>query len=71
MDVVLNTSYIPVSYDKVVPEWPDKKEQRIEETKKTTLEKALDFKNETAYAYHPHNQNKFTTTGQVVDFVVA
>ena len=33
MDVVLNTSYIPVSYDKVVPEWPDKKEQRVEETR--------------------------------------
>jgi hypothetical protein len=71
MDVTINTSYIPVNYDKVVPEWPDLKQQRIEETQKRTVEKSQELKSDTAYAYHPHNQNKFTTQGQIVDFVIA
>lgn len=71
MDATINTNYMPVNYDRVVPEWPDMKQQRVEETQKTIIEKSQDLKNQTAYAYHPHNQNKFTTSGQVVDFVIA
>ncbi len=70
----INTSHATISFlhiDKVVPEWPDLKTTRVEETKNNVEERAREFKHETTYAYHPHNQSKFTTQGQIVDFVVA
>mgnify|MGYP003110579879 CR=1 FL=1 len=74
MDSTINTSHATISFlhlDKVVPEWPELKKERVEKTKELLKEKSEVFKHETIYAYHPHNQNKFTTEGQIVDFVVA
>ena len=64
--------YLPLPmmpFDKVQPT-PNKKERIVEESYKSVDRKAEDYKYETAYAYHPHNQSKYET-GQIVDFVVA
>ena len=70
----INTSHATISFlhiDKVVPEWPDLKQERVEKTRELLKDRSETFKHETTYAYHPHNQSKFTTQGQVVDFVIA
>lgn len=64
--------YLPLPmmpFNKVQP-LPDKKERIVEESHKSVDRKAEDYKYETAYAYHPHNQSRYET-GQIVDFVVA
>lgn len=64
--------YLPLPvmpFDKVQP-LPNKKERIVEQTHRSVDRKAEDYKYETAYAYHPHNQSKYET-GQTVDFVVA
>ena len=53
-------------FDKV----PTEKQRIVEETRKSVDRKADEFKHESIYAYHPHNQNK-VPQGQIVDFVVA
>jgi len=65
----INTSYIPINYDKVVPDWPNSKTERIEETRKAAEVKVEKIKNNTAYTYHPIN--KPHRQGEVVDFVIA
>ena len=61
--------YLPLPqmpFDKV----PTEKQRIVEETRKSVDRKADEFKHESIYAYHPHNQNK-VPQGQIVDFVVA
>ena len=61
--------YLPLPqqpFDKV----PTEKQRVIEETRKAVDRKAEEFRHESIYAYHPHNQNKILQ-GQIVDFVVA
>jgi len=61
--------YLPLPqmpFDKV----PEEKQRMVEETRKTIDKRAEEFKHESVYAYHPHNQNK-VPQGQIVDFVVA
>ena len=61
--------YMPLAqlpFDKV----PEEKQRVVEETRKAVDRKAEEFKHESVYAYHPHNQNKIPQ-GQIVDFVVA
>jgi len=61
--------YLPLPqmpFDKV----PTEKQRVIEESYKAIDKRAEQFKNESIYAYHPHNQNK-VPQGQIVDFVVA
>ena len=61
--------YMPLAqlpFDKV----PEEKQRVVEETRKAVDRKAEDYKYETAYAYHPHNQAKYQPA-QIVDFVVA
>lgn len=61
--------YMPLAqlpFDKV----PEEKQRVVEETRKAVDRKAEEFKHESIYAYHPHNQNKIPQ-GQIVDFVVA
>lgn len=61
--------YLPLPqqpFDKV----PTEKQRIVEETSRAVDRKADEFKNESIYAYHPHNQNK-VPQGQIVDFVVA
>jgi|TARA_R110000787_G_scaffold28545_1_gene77867 hypothetical protein len=67
--MIISNSYIPINYDKVVPEWPNAKTERIEETKKHTEIKVDKIKNETTYTYHP--VNKPHRQGEVVDFIIA
>ena len=60
--------YLPLPqmpFDKVAD-----KPRIVEETAKAVDKRAQEFKQESFYAYHPHNQNKIPQ-GQVVDFVVA
>jgi hypothetical protein len=56
-------------FDKVQP-LPNKKERIVEESHRSVDRKAEEYKYETAYAYHPHNQAKYQPA-QIVDFVVA
>ena len=65
----INTSYIPINYDKVVPDWPNSKTERIEETRKAAEVKVEKIKNDSAYTYHPINRPH--RQGEVVDFVIA
>ena len=61
--------YLPLPqqpFDKV----PTEKQRVIEETRKAVDRRAEEFRHESIYAYHPHNQNKILQ-GQIVDFVVA
>lgn len=61
--------YMPLAqlpFDKV----PEEKQRVVEETRKAVDRKAEEYKHESVYAYHPHNQNK-VPQGQIVDFVVA
>lgn len=61
--------YLPLPqmpFDKV----PAEKQRVVEETRKAVERRAEEFKHESIYAYHPHNQNK-VPQGQIVDFVVA
>ena len=61
--------YMPLAqlpFDKV----PEEKQRVVEETRKAVDRKAEEFKHESVYAYHPHNQNKIPQR-QIVDFVVA
>ena len=61
--------YLPLPqqpFDKV----PTEKQRVVEETRRAVDRKADEFKHESIYAYHPHNQNK-VPQGQIVDFVVA
>tara|TARA_R100001015_G_C4557131_1_gene117743 strand:- start:495 stop:707 length:213 start_codon:yes stop_codon:yes gene_type:complete len=53
-------------FDKV----PTEKQRIVEESYKAINKRANEFRNESIYAYHPHNQNKIPN-GQIVDFVVA
>ena len=77
MDATLKTdviaglpAYMP-NPDKVVPHWPkDNRDRRVEETHESVDKRAEEFKNNSAYAYHPHNMNKHPQ-GQIVDFVIA
>jgi|TARA_R110000824_G_scaffold167762_1_gene344811 hypothetical protein len=62
----INTSY---NYDRVVPDWPSSKCERVEETKKTAEAKVEKIRNDTAYTYHPINRPH--RQGEVVDFVIA
>tara|TARA_X000001388_G_scaffold72801_2_gene63838 strand:+ start:346 stop:549 length:204 start_codon:yes stop_codon:yes gene_type:complete len=65
----INTSHIPINYDKVVPDWPNSKTERVEETKQAAEVKVEKIKNNTAYTYHPINRPH--RQGEVVDFVIA
>jgi len=61
--------YMPLPqqpFDKV----PTEKQRIVEESYKAINKKANEFRNESIYAYHPHNQNKIPN-GQIIDFVVA
>ena len=61
--------YMPLAqlpFDKV----PEEKQRVVEETRKAVDRKAEEYKHESVYTYHPHNQNK-VPQGQIVDFVVA
>jgi len=64
--------YLPLSILPFNKEQPlsSNKERIVEETYRSVKRKAKDYKYETAYAYHPHNQSKYQP-GQIVDFVVA
>ena len=64
--------YLPLPmmpFDKV-QSLPNKKGRIVEESHRSVDRKAEDYKSETAYAYHPHNQAKYQPA-QIVDFVVA
>ena len=64
--------YLPLTqlpFNKVEP--IESKSVRVAETQRHVDRRAEEFKNESIYAYHPHNQNRFTTQGQHVDFVIA
>ena len=65
----INTSYIPINYDRVVPDWPNSKTKRVEETRIALEIKVDKIKNNAAYTYHPIN--KLHRQGEVVDFVIA
>jgi len=71
LDVVASLpAYMP-NPDKVVPHWPkDSRENRVEETHALVDRRAQKFKNNSIYAYHPHNMNKHPQS-QIVDFVIA
>ena len=61
--------YLPLSqqpFDKV----PTEKQRIVEESYRAIDKRADEFKNESVYAYHPHNQNKIPQ-GQIVNFVIA
>ena len=49
---------------------PEEKQRIVEESYRVIDKRAEEFKHESVYAYHPHNQNK-VPQGQIVDFVVA
>ena len=65
----INTSYTYVNYDKVVPDWPNSKSERVEETRRAAEIKVDKIKNDAAYTYHPINRPH--RQGEVVDFVIA
>ena len=68
----INTSHATISFlhlDKVVPEWPNSKAERIEDTRRASETKIEKIKNELAYTYHP--VNKPHQQGEIVDFVIA
>tara|TARA_Y100000361_G_scaffold148864_1_gene162293 strand:+ start:612 stop:824 length:213 start_codon:yes stop_codon:yes gene_type:complete len=61
--------YLPLPqqpFDKV----PTEKQRIVEESYRAIDKRANEFKNESVYAYHPHNQNKIQQ-GQIVDFIIA
>tara|TARA_R100000654_G_scaffold64620_1_gene92280 strand:+ start:128 stop:340 length:213 start_codon:yes stop_codon:yes gene_type:complete len=60
--------YLPLAqqpFDKVSTE----KQRIVEESYKAIDKRADEFRNESIYAYHPHNQNKIPS-GQIVNFIV-
>tara|TARA_E500000305_G_scaffold77828_1_gene63436 strand:+ start:760 stop:963 length:204 start_codon:yes stop_codon:yes gene_type:complete len=65
----INTSYVPINYDKVVPDWPNSKTERVEETRRASEIRIEKIKNDTAYAYHPVNRPH--RQGEVVNFMIA
>ena len=44
--------------------------ERVDTTRKAIDKKADEYRYESVYAYHPHNQNKHPQ-GKLVDFIIA
>jgi len=49
---------------------PTNKIKRVENTERMMKERSEEYRQETAYAYHPHNSSKYRP-GETVDFVIA
>ena len=67
LDVIMNIDPIavpiPIPQDKVISDWPQKKQQRIEETAKAVDRKADRYRHDIEYQNHPQSKR--------VNFVVA
>ena len=66
LDVTMNIDPIavpiPIPQDRVIPDWPQKKAQRVEETAKAIDKKVDRYKYDSEYQHHPQHR---------VDFIVA
>ena len=66
LDVTMNINPIavpiPIPQDRVVPDWPQKKAQRVEESSKAVDRKADKYRYDTEYQHHPQSKR--------VDFIV-
>mgnify|MGYP003130652396 CR=1 FL=1 len=66
LDVTMNIDPIavpiPIPQDRVIPDWPQKKAQRVEETAKAIDKKVDRYKYDSEYQHHPQHR---------VDFIIA
>ena len=66
LDVTMNIDPIavpiPIPQDRVIPDWPQKKAQRVEETAKAIDKKVDRYKYDSEYQHNPQHR---------VDFIVA